>query len=98
MYDLLELSAQFGIKPSEFWDMTYIDLVTYVKGQHAKLKSETISEMQKIISQAWYGVYYDKCFKKLPSLKDELENLSENMEENTDEKLFKKLQKMGGGK
>lgn len=87
--ELLLLAAQIGIRPNEFWDMTYVELSIMVEANNEIQKRE----QQKLISQAWYTAVWQRT-KTVPNLKDILED----METPSDEKIFKKMNKLGGGR
>jgi hypothetical protein len=91
--ELLLLSAQIGIRPSEFWEMTYAEFSICVDAYSNNQKIQ----MQGMIIQAYLTASLSRT-KKLPNLED----LLEDTEENSDEKLYKKVQelqqKMGGVK
>ena len=94
----MRIAAQYDIKPHEFWEMTHIELMTWIEGKKELIEYENKKEMQNIIAQAWYNTYYSKCFKKLPKLSNELERIlnTKDPEEKLLENIIKYNQALRG--
>lgn len=87
--ELLLIAAQIGIRPNEFWEMTYAEFSIMVEANNEKQKYE----MQKLVMQSWYTAVWQRT-KTVPKLEDIIEDLNDSTEEATDDKIMRKMNKL----